>query len=113
MAERNNRSSTPQAKLPAKKATKTFFNLPAELRNEIYRLALVKPNYLRTVVCGSTYKTPALLQVCRQIRNEAAGVYYGENKFVAHRACGDKMEKVGYVEEHVGKARGGEMVILR
>lgn len=56
--------------------TSAFFDLPLAIRNKIYRLVLVKrgrPIRLRRV--------PSLLQVNRQIREEAFPIRYGENKF--------------------------------
>ncbi|KAK5127473.1 hypothetical protein LTR85_006812 [Meristemomyces frigidus] len=53
--------------------------LPGELRNRIYRLALVEP---RLVLLNRTkFVEPALLVACHQIRHEAAPIFYGENDF--------------------------------
>ena len=53
--------------------------LPAELRNRIYRFALVSSS---PVSIGRTsFAHPAFLEVCRQIRKEAISIYYYENTF--------------------------------
>jgi hypothetical protein len=53
-----------------------FFRLPAELRNRIYREALLSPEPVREG------QEPALLQISQQIRHEASGIWYGENQFI-------------------------------
>lgn len=53
-----------------------FFALSAELRNIIYPNALFSPKAIMT--CSLLYTTPAPLQTCQRIRNEASGIYYGE-----------------------------------
>lgn len=80
----------------------TFLDLPAELRNHIYELALVDDEPLiayigkRIVRCDSdsTYhhyavsqskafpEVPQLAQANRQIRKEALAVFYGQNTFI-------------------------------
>ena len=76
-----------------------FFDLPPELRNEVYVLALldntnalvqIKLSRLGIRLSASsialkrasqTWQEPALLQVCKTIRTEASSVYYGSNSF--------------------------------
>lgn len=62
----------------------TFFDLPAELRNRIYALA-VKPDdpsaTVKLTLNYPHYKEPPLLSVSRQIRQEAMGVFIGETIF--------------------------------
>ena len=66
--------------------------LPAELRNKIYKYCLIIGSHDaeystidnrngRFVVVTEDVKQPALLSVCRQVRNEALGFWYIENKF--------------------------------
>lgn len=52
-----------------------FMTLPAELQNLIYRFVL---HEAETIVIDkkSPPAQPALLQTCRQIRNDASGIYY-------------------------------------
>lgn len=78
--------------------TSTFMELPAELRNELYRYCLVLPraitfgpHYLpgdragdRTILNVPTSSdhspfTPGLLRVSKQCNKEATGILYGEN----------------------------------
>ncbi|KUI63013.1 hypothetical protein VP1G_10131 [Cytospora mali] len=53
-----------------------FLNLPPELRNYIYRLALVQP-----ATTDLAAPQPALTRVNKQVRAEALSIYYAENKF--------------------------------
>ena len=64
-----------------------LLDLAAELRNEIWRLVLVEDN---TIDIGTTAPScleekppaePALLTACKQVREEAVGIYYSENTF--------------------------------
>lgn len=61
-----------------------FFRLPAELRNIIYRLVLVQPNEHGFQIAGTETlpDQPALLQTCRQIRNDAREMYFQQNEFI-------------------------------
>ncbi|KAG8169919.1 hypothetical protein KVR01_000664 [Diaporthe batatas] len=52
-----------------------LLSLPAEIRNNIYREALITPDIVRSLV------PPALLQTSRAIRNEALAMYYTHNAF--------------------------------
>lgn len=56
-----------------------FFELSAELRNEIYELALVSSDEIK--ITKETFAQPALLCTCRQIRAEASKIYYVQNQF--------------------------------
>lgn len=82
-----------------------LLNLPAELRNRIYELTLVKGEPVKilqillpqqsSVRRSHTARTmmqmkaenkdlarePALLHTCQQVRNEATAIYYGGNTF--------------------------------
>ncbi|KAK4548839.1 hypothetical protein LTR36_008612 [Oleoguttula mirabilis] len=57
----------------------SLMSLPGELRNHIYRLALLSPS--RVQIRHDTVGQPGLLQTCHQIRNEAKPIYYKENEF--------------------------------
>ncbi|KAK5127478.1 hypothetical protein LTR85_006817 [Meristemomyces frigidus] len=61
--------------------TGTFLGLPGELRNRIYRLALLSD--LAIPVTAQHFQEPTLLYACKQIRHEAVSIYYGENEFDA------------------------------
>ena len=62
------------------KTGKHLFALPAELRNQIYQLVLVV-NTPIVIDTDPTATLPHLLAVSSQIRQEARGIYYIENKF--------------------------------
>ena len=55
--------------------------LPGELRNRIYRLCLVSEDHI--IVTTTTFPEPRLLKTCKEIREEASTIYYGENQFEA------------------------------
>lgn len=57
-----------------------LLELPAELRNQIYRYALVSNGAIR--IRRQEYKShTALLKVCSQIRKEAIKIFFTENRF--------------------------------
>ncbi|PPJ56192.1 hypothetical protein CBER1_10342 [Cercospora berteroae] len=59
-----------------------FFELPAELRNEIYRYALVQTDRIHiTTNMAQPPPEPGILHVNRQARQEALAIYYHENHF--------------------------------
>lgn len=59
-----------------------LLSLPAELRNRIYRLALVQDAEIRIAPSHSPPPEPALLSTCRQVRGEARNIYYQDNTFL-------------------------------
>lgn len=74
--------------------TSGWFKLPAELKNAIYRLVLVRedaivvcergrfgPRYTFAYKCTDEGNDPPLLRVCREIRTEALAIFYGCNVF--------------------------------
>ncbi|KAK5725432.1 hypothetical protein LTR15_003618 [Elasticomyces elasticus] len=54
--------------------------LPPELRNRIWEHSLVSPEPL-VRIDNETWRQPPLIRACKQIRHEAAPMYYGLNKF--------------------------------
>ena len=67
-----------------------FLNLPAEIRNIIYDLVLVKAKPISVTDSQSVHtpagikrgvKQPSLLRVCRAIRAETLSVFYSGNNF--------------------------------
>lgn len=58
-----------------------LLNLPAELRNSIYRLCLTGEE---PTTATSSFRVPPLLQANHQIRHEAASIYFLENIFFVH-----------------------------
>jgi len=70
----------------------TFLSLPAELRNNIYRLSLIRGTFCIYTCAGRPWSTVlnlycasqlplSLLRVNRQVHSETAGILYGENNF--------------------------------
>ena len=57
-----------------------FLSLPAELRNEIYRLVLVEDKRLN--IKKDLPTQPGLLRACRQTRQEGLDIYLQDNYFV-------------------------------
>lgn len=70
-------------------ASQLLTALPAELRNEIWRLVLILPHrvWLNTHA-NVIHQQTALLKTSRQIRAEASSIFYGENKFHTSFALG-------------------------
>lgn len=64
-----------------------FMDLAPELRNRIYRLAVLSETAIGIRKTG--YSRPPLLQTSRQIRSEATGIYYSENIFIARNHAYD------------------------
>ncbi|KAK6389418.1 hypothetical protein LTR65_006799 [Meristemomyces frigidus] len=58
-----------------------LLQLSAELRNNIYSLALTSDEEIKVPADGRLAR-PALLKACTQIMQEATGLYYASNKFV-------------------------------
>jgi hypothetical protein len=66
--------------------TSRLLRLPSELRNRIYELVLIQPDAIRLPQGRSESGKRDLLCTCRQIHDEAVGIYYGSNAFIAD--CG-------------------------
>ena len=56
--------------------------IPAELRNIVYHHLLPTSAAIFYGYSGK-FKPPPVLQVCRQIREEASAIYYAENVITA------------------------------
>lgn len=65
------------------RSSNPLLGLPAELRNRIYRFALIKPKSIDIDKIKWPTHQPALLKTCKQIRREALGLFYFENRFCA------------------------------
>lgn len=64
--------------------SKSFLNLPAEIRNEIYRYLLISPNALsltRLTQRKGLELFPQILRTCKTVRTEASTILYGCNTF--------------------------------
>lgn len=57
-----------------------LLQLPAELRNIVYRYSLIKTGEIRIQLRDLI--PPSILCVCRQIRHEASSIFFSENTFV-------------------------------
>lgn len=64
----------------ASNARPSLLALPAELRNEIWRLVLVQRQIIVINGPGYFHTEPGLLKVTKSIRQEASGIYYVDNK---------------------------------
>ena len=76
-------------------ASTSLLSLPAELKNHIYGLVLIERSWVNLregqnkIARGTklmyprvtSWKEPALLRVCKEIRSEALPLYYGSNAF--------------------------------
>ena len=77
-----------QANVSSQTVQSSFLRLPAELRNHIYQMVLVKSDLIDTTCSSTFYKMqalvaqPALTKVCRQIRAETLPIFYGANVFL-------------------------------
>jgi hypothetical protein len=58
-----------------------FLELPAEIRNEIYTLALIQHGSVFVHPSIPWFLEPALLAVNRQVRFETLGLWYSDNTF--------------------------------
>lgn len=56
-----------------------FFTPPGELRNRVYRYALLEEGYIEVTADNWDSHQPGLLQTCKQIRTEALPIFYAEN----------------------------------
>ena len=63
-----------------------FLDLPAEMRNEIYRLVFVADGRIDFGSPGKRFKrSAALLRTCRQVHEEGRTILYAENQFFFQR----------------------------
>jgi len=95
-----------------------LFKIPAEVRNKIYQLSLVKEGVVLDVKMLSTPTEPALLATCRQIRNEASSIFYGENTFHTDISVGTSLKMIDELAPSrwlasLGKSRCGLLRDLR
>ncbi len=73
------------AETPSTQQDCQLLQLPSEIRNRIFELVLL-PNTLIEV--KKTYRTPPLLNTCRQLRSEAGSLYYGSATFLVRAERG-------------------------
>ncbi|KAK5117156.1 hypothetical protein LTR85_008924 [Meristemomyces frigidus] len=72
-----------------KEVMSRLLRLAPELRNCIYRHALLEPDIIE--INASQHLEPGLLRTCQQIRNEAGSIFFGENRFML-RVTGFQMD---------------------
>ena len=60
-----------------------LLDLTGELRNRIYRYALVDPDQLSIPITVDGYARPGLLSTCKQIRQEALKIYLSRYREVS------------------------------
>lgn len=80
------------------RSSSPFLALPPELRNRIYDFALLAD----VERFAETPRIPTLLGVCRQVRHEYAGVFYGTNRVKLDAYYG---ETDSWCEVRGGKAK--------
>jgi hypothetical protein len=71
-----------------------LLNLPGELRNRIYRFAIINPLSIELDVGRWQNHQPALLRTCKQVRIEALRLFYIENKMTTNIHDWDPVVKV-------------------
>ncbi|KAK4611928.1 hypothetical protein CLAFUW4_13197 [Fulvia fulva] len=79
-------STASSTHVSAMKMKKTFLDLPAEIRNSIYILALTLPHHIKVLVSPGIKpwrfgQGGQLRRTCRQVHAEARAVLYGGNRF--------------------------------
>jgi len=93
--------------------TAPMLNIPAELRNKIYLLTLVGKVPIYGV--SGKFTTPALLRTCKQIRSEAAKIYFTNNKFAIAITTDTLDNLYGSLKaigpKHAGLIRGFTLVL--
>lgn len=86
-----------------------LISLPAELRNEIYDLALTHSDGPIDVTSDEKPNEPALLATCVQIRTEATPIFYANNSFrfgtIAKRVSEGKNLRLRHRLETLGERR--------
>ncbi|KXT13967.1 hypothetical protein AC579_4193 [Pseudocercospora musae] len=62
-----------------------FLDLPAELRNDIYRTIFVTTRSVNFAQADNFSRSAALLRTCRQVHEEGRSILYSENTFAIER----------------------------
>ncbi|KAI4770040.1 hypothetical protein E4T44_14396, partial [Aureobasidium sp. EXF-8845] len=78
-------SDTSDVSKPNTTSKRSFLNLPAEIRNQIYRLAFVSEEKLDFAYPNNFSRSSSLLQTCRQVHEEGRTILYSENTFYFRR----------------------------
>lgn len=79
-------SASPSHRTPPRSTRAGFLDLPAELRNEVYRLAFCSPARFDFGVPNKHFqRSSAFLRTCRQVYDEGRSILYSENEFFFQR----------------------------
>lgn len=78
-------SVTSEISKPNTTSQRSFLDLPAEIRNQIYRLAFVSEEKLDFAHPCNFSRSSSLLQTCRQVHEEGRSILYSENTFYFQR----------------------------
>lgn len=74
------------SQIPSRQTRAGFLDLPAELRNEVYRLAFVSPARFDFGAPNKLFqRSSAFLRTCRQVYDEGRSILYSENEFFFQR----------------------------
>lgn len=84
----------PPAESAASQQQSQLLQLPSEIRNRIYELALLEGEPNPIIEVRKTYRTPHLLSTCRQLRHEAGSLYYGSAVFLLRAERGSSHQFV-------------------
>jgi hypothetical protein len=77
-------NQTKQASGYAAQSDSPLLKLPGELRNRIYRFAIIKPVSIELDIPRWQDHQPAFVRTCKQIRIEALRLFYAENKITTN-----------------------------
>ncbi|KAF7189270.1 hypothetical protein HII31_09423 [Pseudocercospora fuligena] len=90
ISENANRSHAAEHVFRFKTQDSPLLKLPGELRNDIYRLAVVEEPHIRIRHINKSLllRTPALLRVCKQMRGEVSSIFWAETS-ISIEICGD------------------------
>jgi thermostable 8-oxoguanine DNA glycosylase len=78
-------SVTSEISKPNTTSRRSFLDLPAEIRNQVYRLAFVSEEKLDFAYPNNFSRSSSLLQTCRQVHEEGRSILYSENTFYFQR----------------------------
>jgi hypothetical protein len=78
-------SDTSEISKPNTTSKRSFLDLPAEIRNQIYRLTFVSQEKLDFAYPDNFSRSSSLLQTCRQVHEEGRTILYSENTFYFQR----------------------------
>ncbi|KAK4613901.1 hypothetical protein CLAFUW4_09311 [Fulvia fulva] len=91
---------------PVTTTTCKLLELPAELRNKIYRYSICEKDGIEVPRTGR--EQPGLTRTCKQIRKEATAIYYLENIFLVDapgfdRYTCERIERQARAHVNIGK----------